>query len=58
MVLLEFAEPLPGGESDPKTLQDSNPLSKFLPVGKYPLEQRIENKKRGIGQQKHPYLGV
>ncbi|KAE9408180.1 rhomboid-domain-containing protein [Gymnopus androsaceus JB14] len=36
----------------------SSPFSRFLGVdkGKYPLEQRIENKKRGIGRQRHPYL--
>ena len=25
--------------------------------GKYPLEQRIENKRRGLGRQRYPFLG-
>lgn len=25
--------------------------------GKYPIEQRIEDKKRGIGRQKYPFVG-
>ena len=29
-------------------------MDKFLGNAKYPLEQRIEDKKRGIGRQKHP----
>lgn len=58
--MLEFAEPLPLEESDSKAQQDANPLSKLFSTatGKYPLEQRIENKKRGIGQQRYPFLGV
>lgn len=26
--------------------------------GRYPLEQRIENKKRGIGRQRHAFVGA
>ena len=57
--MLEYAEPsqLPE-ESVPKVQPNSNPVSKFLSTGRYPLEQRIENKKRGIGQQRHPFVGV
>ena len=55
MVMLEYAEPqLP----DEKAQQGSNPASKFFSTGRYPLEQRIENKKRGLGQQRHPFVGV
>jgi hypothetical protein len=32
-------------------------FSKFLASGKYPVEQRIEDKKRGIGRQKQPFVG-
>lgn len=35
-----------------------NAFTKFLASGKYPLEQRIENKKRGIGRQRYPFLGA
>lgn len=34
------------------------PLSRFMGVGKYPLAQRIEDKKRGIGRQRYPFLGM
>jgi len=33
-----------------------SPLSRFTGVGAYPLEQQIENKKRGIGRQKYPFV--
>ena len=26
--------------------------------GRYPIEQRIENKKRGIGRQRYPFVGM
>ena len=32
-------------------------LHRFLERGRYPIEQRIEDKKRGIGRQKHPFVG-
>ena len=31
-------------------------MEKTLPA-RYPLEQRIEDKKRGIGRQRYPFLG-
>jgi membrane associated rhomboid family serine protease len=34
----------------------ASPLSRFTGVGTYPLEQQIENKKRGIGRQKYPFV--
>ncbi|KAJ2920294.1 hypothetical protein MD484_g120, partial [Candolleomyces efflorescens] len=34
----------------------SGPLGKFFKNGRYPLEQRIENKKRGIGIQSRPWV--
>jgi hypothetical protein len=33
------------------------PTEKATPA-RYPLEQRIEDKKRGIGRQKYPFLGA
>lgn len=32
-------------------------LARWFDPGKYPLEQRIEDKKRGIGRQRYPVLG-
>ena len=34
------------------------PLNSLFGAGKYPMEQRIEDKKRGIPRQKHPFVGV
>ncbi|KAF9455115.1 rhomboid-domain-containing protein [Macrolepiota fuliginosa MF-IS2] len=47
---MEYAEPTDrSGKND-------NALTKFLASGKYPLEQRIEDKKRGIGRQRYPFV--
>ena len=32
-------------------------FKRFLESGRYPIEQRIEDKKRGIGRQKYPFVG-
>jgi len=56
---LEYADPydatqaLPTASAKEKRL----PLATFLTGGRYPIEQRIENKKRGIGRQKYPFIG-
>lgn len=34
-----------------------SPFGRFLDNGKYPIEQRIEDKKRGIGRQRYPIVG-
>ncbi|KAF8632591.1 hypothetical protein AX15_001797 [Amanita polypyramis BW_CC] len=53
---LEYAEPNAVEGPHAKMQQElRTPLSRFLASGKYPLEQRIENKKRGIGRQRHPF---
>ncbi|KAI0068438.1 rhomboid-domain-containing protein, partial [Artomyces pyxidatus] len=31
-------------------------LGRYIPYGRYPLAQRIEDKKRGIGRQKYPVI--
>ncbi len=55
----EYADPydatqaLPTASAKEKRL----PLATFLTGGRYPIEQRIENKKRGIGRQKYPFIG-
>ncbi|KAG6851199.1 hypothetical protein H0H93_015209 [Arthromyces matolae] len=50
---LEYAEPT--ALADPSKEKKSL-LSSFMAQGRYPIEQRIENKKRGIGRQKHPFV--
>lgn len=45
---VEYAEPLP---------EKVSPFARFLNSGKYPIEQRIDNKRRGIGRQKYPIVG-
>lgn len=38
--------------------RDGRPLpARWFDPGKYPLEQRIENKRRGIGRQRYPVVG-
>jgi hypothetical protein len=48
------------GNSRPADVDESGdergPFTRFLAQGRYPLEQRIENKKRGIGVQKYPFV--
>ncbi|THH11749.1 hypothetical protein EW146_g7942 [Bondarzewia mesenterica] len=52
---LEFAEAYDSSRAQP-VAEKASPLNRFLSDGKYPLEQRIEDKKRGIGRQKYPFL--
>ncbi|KAK2461986.1 hypothetical protein APHAL10511_006449 [Amanita phalloides] len=52
---LEYAEPHPPEGFQPAA-QAPAPLSGFLSNAKYPLDQRIEDKKRGIGRQRYPFL--
>lgn len=49
---LDYAEPA-GKE---RNIEGEKAWRKVFGTGKYPLEQRIENKKRGIGRQKHPFV--
>ena len=51
---LEYAEPY---AQQPKANAKEKPLAKFFAGAKYPLLQRIEDKKRGIGRQKYPFVG-
>ncbi|KIJ68535.1 hypothetical protein HYDPIDRAFT_106736 [Hydnomerulius pinastri MD-312] len=51
---LEYAEPSP--EDSKMVAEKGTPFQSLLGTGKYPLEQRIEDKKRGIGRQKHPFV--
>ncbi|KAH7910887.1 hypothetical protein BJ138DRAFT_1007807 [Hygrophoropsis aurantiaca] len=51
---LEYAEP-PEEESKLNN-EKTAPFQSLLGVGKYPTDQRIEDKKRGIGRQKYPIV--
>ncbi|KAH0838244.1 hypothetical protein J3R83DRAFT_6500 [Lanmaoa asiatica] len=51
---LEYAEP--SGDDPNSVSEKGTPFRGFLGTGKYPMEQRIEDKKRGIGRQKHPFV--
>lgn len=54
----EYAEPAYDQTNvQTKTPEKSTPFARFLGKGKYPKEQRIEDKKRGIGRQKYPFVG-
>lgn len=54
IVASEYAEPT--NRDFPKDKRSA--FTKFLASGRYPLEQRIEDKKRGIGRQKYPFAGA
>ncbi|KAG1757658.1 hypothetical protein EDB19DRAFT_1891380 [Suillus lakei] len=53
---LEYAEPL--DENSKLAAENASPFQKALGMnmGKYPMDQRIEDKKRGIGRQKYPLI--
>ncbi|RXW20632.1 hypothetical protein EST38_g5218 [Candolleomyces aberdarensis] len=51
---LEYADP--HSQDAAGATKRSGPLGKFFSDGRYPLQQRIENKKRGIGIQSRPYV--
>ncbi|KAI6129228.1 hypothetical protein EV401DRAFT_1928832 [Pisolithus croceorrhizus] len=51
---LDYAEP---DHEEPGSVDESPDLwNKLSGTAKYPLEQKIENKKRGIGRQKYPFV--
>ncbi|KAL4069679.1 hypothetical protein V8B97DRAFT_1968649 [Scleroderma yunnanense] len=51
---LDYAEPT--GKESTAVVEKDSPWQKVFGTGKYPLEQRIEDKKRGIGRQKYPFI--
>lgn len=54
----EYAEPGPHTtDRAAPAAEKSSPFSRFASKAKYPVEQRIEDKKRGIGRQKYPFVG-
>ncbi|KAK7468811.1 hypothetical protein VKT23_003311 [Stygiomarasmius scandens] len=58
---LEYADPSdPYDATHAKPVSEkASPLAKLLTpgdYGKYPLDQRIEDKKRGIGRQRYPFV--
>ncbi|KIM48285.1 hypothetical protein M413DRAFT_22809 [Hebeloma cylindrosporum] len=50
---LEYAEPYTQKQ---RGNVEKKPLAKFFAGAKYPLQQRIEDKKRGIGRQRYPFV--
>ncbi|KDR84898.1 hypothetical protein GALMADRAFT_233355 [Galerina marginata CBS 339.88] len=50
---LEYAEP--DSQNVPPNTREK-PLANLLAGARYPLQQRIEDKKRGVGRQKHPFV--
>ncbi|KAG6828707.1 hypothetical protein H0H92_007015 [Tricholoma furcatifolium] len=52
---MEYGEPQLA-DTD-RSMDKKAPLVSFLAQGKYPMEQRIEDKKRGIGRQRYPFVG-
>jgi len=56
MVDFEYQDPLSKQELGDHNAEQKKGLARFLASGRYPLEQRIENKKRGIGRQKYPFV--
>ncbi|KAF8905496.1 hypothetical protein CPB84DRAFT_1771583 [Gymnopilus junonius] len=50
---LEYAEPHLGGKSPNAS---GGKLKSLFASARYPLDQRIQDKKRGIGRQKHPFV--
>ncbi|KAL0578732.1 hypothetical protein V5O48_003288 [Marasmius crinis-equi] len=57
---LEYADPYkdqraPLVQDAPNAFASSR-FGQFMAKGKYPIEQRIEDKKRGIGRQKYPFV--
>lgn len=49
--LIEYADPSTQTEKQ-------TPLQRLLASAHYPLEQRIQDKKNGVGRQKHPFVGM
>jgi len=49
----EYADP---PVKNPEDVAEKPPFARFLNSGKYPLDQRIEDKKRGIGRQRYPFV--
>jgi len=50
---LEYAEPY---TQYPRAYAKGKSLANFFASAKYPLQQRIEDKKRGIGRQRYPFV--
>jgi len=53
---LEYADPPYPFNHNPPVDEKPNMLSRWLGKAKYPLEQRIQDKKEGIGRQKYPFV--
>ncbi|KIY50552.1 rhomboid-domain-containing protein [Fistulina hepatica ATCC 64428] len=54
IIPIDYADP--HNPTQEKASEPQGVFARFLSAGRYPLEQRIENKKRGIGRQKYPFM--
>jgi hypothetical protein len=52
---LEYADP---SDENSRGNVEKAPLARFMEKAKYPLDQRIEDKKRGVGRQRYPFLSA
>jgi hypothetical protein len=52
---LEYADPYDADRAKPVN-EKASPFANLMGGGKYPVEQRIEDKKRGIGRQRYPFV--
>jgi len=52
----EYAEPA-GTRETQQNLEKASPFARLVSKARYPIEQRIEDKKRGIGRQRYPVVG-
>lgn len=50
---LEYADP---DDENPKAGAEKAPLARFIENAKYPLDKRIDDKRRGVGRQRYPFL--
>ena len=55
MSRVEYAEPYGTSRNVPPDAE-TPAWSRFTNSARYPLEQRIEDKKRGIGRQRYPFV--
>lgn len=56
---VEYADPSPIGQASVPLMErgKGGKFSQWMGNMKQPLEQRIQNKRNGIGRQRRPYVG-
>lgn len=53
----DYADPTYNTERARPVMEKQSSISNLIGTGNYPIEQRIEDKKRGIGRQRYPFVG-